>query len=103
MEKYYEHARDLHIIFVDYKQAYDNIVREEVWKTLEYLRIPKKLILIQMYNADTYSRIKLKKISYYTTFKIENGLPQGDAMSPVVFNLTLESVIRKVLLIEDLT
>lgn len=96
MEHYYEYARDLHMIFVDYKQAYDSIIRKELWRTLAYLEIPKKLItLIQMCNADTYSRIKFKNVSSHT-FKIENGLCQGDAMSPVLFNLAIESVIRKV-------
>jgi len=74
MEKYYEYARDLHMIFVDYKQAYDSITRKELWGSLAYSGIPKKLItLIQMCNADTYSRIKFKNVSSYT-FKIENGL-----------------------------
>jgi len=63
----------------------------------------KKLItLIQMCNADTYSRIKFKNVSSHT-FKIENGLRQGDAMSPVLFNLALVCVIRKVPRTEDLT
>jgi len=65
--------------------------------------IPKTLIiLIQMCNADTYSRIKFKNVLSHT-FKIENGLRQGDAMSSVLFNLALESVIRKVPRTEDLT
>jgi len=103
IEKYYVYARDLHMIFVDYKQAYDSIIRKELWRTLAYLGISKKLIiLIQMCNTDTYSRIKLKNISSHT-FKIENGLRQGDAMSPVLFNLALERVIRKVPRTKDLT
>ncbi|XP_016659811.1 uncharacterized protein LOC107883724 [Acyrthosiphon pisum] len=84
------------MIFVDYKQVYDSIIRKELWRTLAYLGIPKKLItLVQMCNADTYySRIKCKNVSSHT-FKIENGLRQGDVMSPVLFNLALERKIQE--------
>jgi len=91
------------MIFVDYKQAYDSIIRKELWRTLAYLEIPKKLItLIQVCNADTFSRIKFMNVSSHT-FIIENGLRQGDAMSLVLFNLALDRVIRKVPRTEDLT
>lgn len=47
--------------------------------------------------------IYISSIVLSHTFKIENGLRQGDAMSPVLFTLALESVIRKVPRTEDLT
>ncbi|KAF0770224.1 LINE-1 reverse transcriptase [Aphis craccivora] len=76
----YEYDRDLHMIFVDYKQAYDSIIRKELWRTLAYLGIPKKLItLIQICDADSYSRIQFKNVSSHT-FKIENGLRQGEML-----------------------
>jgi len=30
------------------------------------------------------------------TFEVKSGLPQRDALSPTLFNLTLEKVIREV-------
>lgn len=41
MAKYYAFKKDLHLIVVDYKQTYD---REELWKTLVIMRIPKKYV-----------------------------------------------------------
>ena len=32
----------------------------------------------------------------YSTISIENGLKQGDALSPLLFNFALENAIRKV-------
>jgi hypothetical protein len=32
----------------------------------------------------------------FTNFPIRNGLKQGDALSPLLFNLSLEYAIRKV-------
>lgn len=39
MSKFYEFDKDLHLIFIDYKQAYDSIGRNELWKALEVLDI----------------------------------------------------------------
>ena len=42
-------------------------------------------------------RVKLKKGNYLSSsFPIENGLKQGDALSPLLFNFCLEYAIRKV-------
>lgn len=32
------------MLFIDYKQAYDSIVRKELWKAMEDLGVPIKLI-----------------------------------------------------------
>lgn len=62
---------------------YNYIIRENLWLTLAFLGIPKKLIaLIQMCNAENYSKIKFKNVVTHT-FKIENELHQEDAMSVI--------------------
>jgi hypothetical protein len=58
--------------------------------------IPVKLIrLINMYLNKTYSEVLIGKNFSYN-FPIQNGLKQGDALSPLLFNFALEYVIRKV-------
>ncbi|VVC27148.1 Endonuclease/exonuclease/phosphatase,Reverse transcriptase domain [Cinara cedri] len=96
MEKSYEFAKDLHMVFVDYKQAYDSIIREKLWKVLKDFGLPTKLInMIKLCNPNTSSRVKVNN-EISSSFIINSGLKQGDAMSPVLFNMALESVIRKV-------
>lgn len=83
------------MIFVNYKQAYYSVIRERVWKILKNFGISTKLInMIQLCNTKNSNRVKVNnEISHY--FIINNGLKKGDTMSPVFFNMTLESVIRK--------
>jgi hypothetical protein len=44
---------------------------------------------------ETYSRVRIGK-HLSDNFPIQNGLKQGDALSPLFFNFALEYVIRKV-------
>ena len=58
--------------------------------------IPKKLVrLIKMCLTETYSRVRVGK-NFSDTFPIRNGLKQGDALSPLLFNFVLEYAIRRV-------
>jgi hypothetical protein len=44
---------------------------------------------------ETYSKVRIGK-HLSDSFLIQNGLKQGDALSPLLFNFSLESAIRKV-------
>jgi len=94
MEKFYKFGKDVHMCFVDFKQAYDSIVRNKLWAALEEFGIPKKLIdLIKACNTNTMCKVKFGN-GTSDSFKVSTGLKQGDALSPVPFNLALEKVIR---------
>jgi hypothetical protein len=44
---------------------------------------------------ETYSKVRIGKL-LSDKFLIQNGLKQGDALSPLLFNFALEYAIRKV-------
>jgi len=44
MEKYYKFDKDLYMIFVDYKQAYDSVNRKELWKAMVLFGISQKYV-----------------------------------------------------------
>ena len=54
--------------------------------------IPPKLVrLIKMSLVETYTRVRVGK----NLSDIRNGLKQGDALSPLLFNFALEYAIRR--------
>jgi hypothetical protein len=44
---------------------------------------------------ETYNKVRVGKL-LSDTFPTQNGLKQGDALSPLLFNFALEYTIRKV-------
>jgi hypothetical protein len=44
---------------------------------------------------EAYSKVHIRK-HLSDSFSIQNGLKQGDALSPLLFNFALEYAIRKV-------
>jgi hypothetical protein len=50
--------------------------------------------LIKMCLNKTFSKVRIGKY-FCDTFPVQNGLKQGDALSPLLFNFALEYVIRK--------
>jgi hypothetical protein len=64
---------------------------------MQYSRgIPRKLVgLIKVCLNETYSTDCIGKCQS-DKFPIQDGLKQGDALSPLLFNFALEYVIRRV-------
>jgi sorting nexin-29 len=57
--------------------------------------IPKKLAqLVGVTLAGSKATVRVDNI-YTPTFFINNGVRQGDALSPLIFNLALEAIVQK--------
>jgi hypothetical protein len=55
----------------------------------------KLIRLIKMCLNETYSKVRIGK-HLSDGFPVQNGLKQGHALSPLLFNFALEYAIRKV-------
>jgi hypothetical protein len=70
--------------------------REVLYNMLIEFGVPMKLaMLIKMCLNETYSKVRIGK-HLFDSFHIQNGLKQGDTLSPLLFNFALEYAIRKV-------
>jgi hypothetical protein len=71
-------------------------MREALYNIIiEFGRSRKLVGLIKMCLNKTYSRVRIGK-SLSDKFTIQNGLKLGDALSPKLFNFSLEYAIRRV-------
>ena len=58
MEKCYKYNIDLHILFVDYKQAFDNVNWNQLFRVLVNDGMPNKLIkIIQLCKLDSQCKV----------------------------------------------
>jgi hypothetical protein len=86
----------VHQLFIDFKKAYESVKREFLYNILLEFGVHKQLVrLIKMCLNETYSTVCIGKL-LSDKFPIHNGLKQGDALSPLLFNFALEYVVRKV-------
>jgi hypothetical protein len=94
--KKWKYNGTVHQLFTDFKKAYESVGREVLYNILTEFGIPRKLVrLIKMCLNETYSKIRICK-HLSGAFPIQNGLKQGAALSPLLFNFALEYAIRKV-------
>ena len=91
----------MHHPFIDLKKAFDSFRRVILYNILNEFDIPMKLAsLIKVCLTETYSRVRVGK-NLSCSFPIKNGLKQGDALSPLLFNFALKYAIRRVQVIQD--
>jgi hypothetical protein len=80
--KKWEYNESVHQLFIYFKKAYDLVRREVLYNILIGFGVPMKLVrLIEMCLNETYSKVRIGK-HLSASFPIQNGLKQGDAITP---------------------
>jgi hypothetical protein len=96
LEKKWEYNEVVHQLLINFNKGYDSVRREVSYNILIEFGIPVELLrLIKMCLSEICSRVWVGK-HLSDTFPIKNGLKQGDALSPLLFNIALEYAIRRV-------
>jgi len=82
-QKTWEFDREIHVLFIDFKKAYDSIHRESLINILREFHIQDKLIeLVEISILETFVKVKVGNITT-NPILVKSGLRQGDAMSPI--------------------
>jgi hypothetical protein len=86
VEEKWEYNETVHQLFIDFKKAYDLVRKEVLCNILIEFGVPMKLVrLIKMCLNETYSKVHIGK-HLSESFCIQNGVKQGDALSPMLFS-----------------
>ncbi|KAK1804715.1 hypothetical protein P4O66_003535 [Electrophorus voltai] len=97
IEQCIEFQRPLLINFIDFKKAFDSIQRGSLWKMLRAYGIPQRFVNI-FQNLYISSSCCVRTDDGYTDFfNIETGVKQGCILSPILFSLTVDYVMKKVM------
>lgn len=96
IEKAIEFNKPMFICFVDFTKAFDRIKLDDVLKSLEKNKIDYKLrrIVKELYTGNK-TRIKTKK-GLSEEVRMNIGIRQGDSLSPTLFNIVMDQVIKEV-------
>ena len=94
IEKASEFQKNIYFCFIDYAKAFDWVDRNKLWKILEEVGIPDHLTcLLRNLYAGQEATVRT---GHGTTdwFQIANGVCQGCILSPCLFNLHAEYIMR---------
>ncbi|XP_049735321.1 transmembrane protein 61 isoform X1 [Elephas maximus indicus] len=96
-----EYQKDVYLCFIDYAKAFDCVDHNKLWITLQRMGIPEHLIVL-MRNLYTDQEAVVQTEQRDTDwFKVRKGVHQACILSPYLFNLYAEQIIREAGLYEE--
>ena len=93
-EKAIEFQKNIYFCFIDYAKAFDCVDHNKLWKILKEMRVPDHLtcLLRNLYAGQEVTvRTRHGKMDW---FQIGKGVCQGCILSPCLFNLYAEYIMR---------
>ena len=94
IEKAREFQKNIYFCFIDYAKVFDCMDHNKLWKILKELRIPDHLTcLLRNLYAGQEATISIGH-GIADWFQIGKGVCQGCILSPCLFNLYAESIMR---------
>ena len=100
IKKAREFQKNIYFCFIDYTKAFDCVNRNELWKILKEMRIPDQLtcLLRNLYaSQEATVRTGHGATDWFQTGK---GVHQGCILSPYLFKLYAEHIMRNAVLEE---
>ena len=96
-EKQIEHNKTVYCCFIDYSKAFDGVDFELMWRTLLYFGIPKYLVECLKYLYQNQTAEVETAVGRTGPLSVQRGVRQGCPLSPMLFNLYSELIMRHAL------
>ena len=97
LEKCREYNIDLHACFIDYSKAFDCVQHQKLWNIMKDMYFPTHIIqLIESLYHEQQATIKVGGETA-EWFEIQKGVRQGCILSPYLFNIYAENIMRNVM------
>ena len=94
IEKAREFQKNIYFCFIDYTKAFDSVDHNKLWKSRKEMRIPDHLsCLLRNLCAGQEAIVRTGHGTTYW-FQIGKGVRQGCILSPCLFNLYAEYIMR---------
>ena len=93
MEKVRQLQKSIYFCFIDYAKAFDCVDHNKLWKILQEMGIPDHLICL-MRNLYAGQEATVRTGHGTDWFQIGKGVHQGCILSPCLFNLYAEHIMR---------
>ena len=98
IEKAREFQKNIYFCLIDYAKAFDCVDHNKLWKILQEVGIPDHLtcLLRNLYAGQEATVKTVEPVRTRTTdwFQIRKGIRQGCILSPCLFNLYAEYIMR---------
>ncbi|PIO67667.1 hypothetical protein TELCIR_10574 [Teladorsagia circumcincta] len=95
VEQCMEYHHPLFVNFIDFKKAFDSIHRDSLWKILRIYGIPSRFISIFKILYLNSSCCVRTNNGHTHFFEITTAVRQGCILSPFLFNICLDFVMRR--------
>lgn len=96
IEQSAEYQTPLYLTFVDFEKAFDSLDRDAIWKALNRFRIPPKITNIIKATYENYKCRVIHDGKVSEPFPVIKGVKQGCQISPIMFLMVLDGVLRRV-------
>ena len=85
----------LYINFIGFKKAFDSVHRESLWKILRAYGIPHKVVTIIRTFYEHFECGAIVENTQTESFPVKSGVRQGCILSPILFLVVIDWVMRK--------
>ena len=95
IEQSVEWRTPLYCIFIDFSRAFDTLHHEAIWTALQCKGIPEEMIdIIRGLYRNAVGKV-LHGRTLGTEFRICDGVRQGCILSPLLFNIVLDMIMKQ--------